>query len=216
MRETYVESGVITKIIAAATAKTPKLREALGVRLFPSVDQFGEDRLRNQGWPLPIASVSRLGNPKENQEMFEELYIHNVPYKFTNKKIKMVESDQEIELPREWYYFRTKLEGAEYIRQLQKITKGDVYKNSDAKEKRILLLSAKKAAKAYALAKIYQPGYIENIYKSIGLTREQDVFNAMYKRRDEFNKQYESTITGLDTYDIEKLERELEDEESPQ
>ena len=211
LRETYVESGVITKIIAAATAKTPKLREALGVRLFPSVDQFGEDRLRNQGWPLPIASVSRLGNPKENQKMFEELYIHNVPYKFTSKKIKMVESEQEIELPREWYYFRTKLEGAEYIRQLQKITKGDVYKNSDAEEKRILLLSAKKAAEAYALAKIYQPGYIENIYKSIGLTREQDVFNAMYKRRDEFNKQYESTITGLDTYDIEKLRRELED-----
>ena len=220
LRETYVESGVITKIIAAATAKTPKLREALGVRLFPSVDQFGEDRLRNQGWPLPIASVSRLGNPKENQAIFEELYKNNVPYKFTSKKIKMVESDQEIELPREWYYYRTKLEGAEYIRKLKETISGSIYQKfkekGDTRGQQTLLKSAKKAAEAYALAKIYQPGYIENIYKSIGLTLEQDRFNAMYKRRDEYNKQYESTIEGIDTGDIERLRRELEDEESPQ
>ena len=63
---------------------------------------------------------------------------------------------------------------------------------------------------------MYQPGYIENIYKSVGLTLEQDEFNSMYERRDEFNKQYESTITGIRAGNIEKLERELEDEESPQ
>ena len=124
--------------------------------------------------------------------------------------------DKKIELPREWYYYRTKLEGAEYIRSLQELTKTDVYKEADTRGRRVLLLSAKKAAEAYALAKMYQPGYIENIYKSVGLTLEQDEFNSMYERRDEFNKQYESTITGIRAGNIEKLERELEDEESPQ
>ena len=192
LRDTYVDVDFFEKFLYHATAKLPGVREKIGLKLFPSVDQFGEHRIRGKGFPFQALPLTRVTPEKDTAEMSRELYRLGERAKFVDDDFTIPGSEQKIKLTKEWYYYRSRVEGAEYARLLRNAMDTETYQNSSDKVRRDFIKKAKKAAQNHALHKLYEKPVIDAILNSTGRTdlikdaQRQDVYDSQEKVRNNY------------------------------
>lgn len=180
MRDTYVDVDFLTRFVYGATARVPGLREAvrenademglgessLAKKLFPSVDQFGEHRVRDEGFPA-FVPVTRVFDPKKNPEaegrvtpmedaarLGKELAQLGVDGKYSDRKFDIPGTKVKQVLPRNFYYYKARHEGIFYAQTLLSLVDSDIYKTMSNRQKIDAINDVKKQAADYADYKI--------------------------------------------------------------
>ena len=181
IKDTYIDINWYTKFVYAATAKVPGLREDirtavkaagfdnsdLAKRLFPSVDQFGEHRMRDEGFP-PGVPVSRVFDPKDPSnegrlhpraaiaKISREVFQLGVPSKYPEKTFKIPGTNVKFDIPRNYYYFMARHQGAHYAENLIKLIDSSYYQGATENQRVEAVEAVQNMSQDYAKYKLFQ------------------------------------------------------------
>ena len=181
IKDTYIDINWYSKFVYAATAKVPGLREDirmavkeagfdksdLAKRLFPSVDQFGEHRMRDEGFP-PGVPMSRVFDPTDPSnegrlhpraaiaKISRELFQLGIKSEYPEKTFSIDKTDINFDIPRNYYYFMARHQGAHYAENLIKLVDSSFYQSESTtdNERRQAVTAVRNMSKQYAKHKL--------------------------------------------------------------